>query len=815
MDTEQHQQHPQHQHAKRELDRGGGEGGGAGGGVGERKDHSQQSPEPPRSKKRAKYTSVACNECKRRKLKCSGETVCSRCTRDQVRCVYTPSVHAVHAAPSLHAAHSMHVIGSGTGAYTSLPNTPRPREEDGITDRILSTRLRTVDAQIEALQREMRALVGRMRVLEGQGTGGAAASSGAGGGPAVTTPANHIPTAVSTISSTSASAGLHRIMNRPKSPTYVGPTSAEFGIADRKRPHGGEVEVEDEDEDEDEDEGEDLESTAAPSPIPVADGEGDPLRCLGLTEALRLVTVYEHTVGLIYPCVDLDSVRAYVVDYYRDDGLSKSPALGAGGAAEDDWFFARDAEVLKILLATALLAESHGRSERAALLADRVEDQFGMRMKVPEVDMKELLILALLSIFHSYRDDEVIAWRTIGLAVRGSMQLGLHCQETWQKTGGVFPGELHRTWASRLFWCIYVLDRKWSFGTGLPFAIQDADMDTNLPEPGTTTPYLTCMISYARLSSKIWGLVMGWRTRPRAATTDYCAYLDFQVQQWIQSIPPELRFDPAHRSTARGDSPTHADSMMTLQVLLALQANQLRILVYRQYLLSGESIEDSVAGASIAVETAKSTVHMLDYFSRVSEIYYQRPEPFNYFLISALAALFLAVLHGPARFSQVCRPEFYKAVEMVRRSSTRARTSRRLQKIIRSLKVIRLNLGKEAKPHQSADTRREIPGQYAQGYTIHPSRTATGGLTRTQPPSQPMQSSSNGLWSLAATSTDPAPAGDNGCEDLTTFFEMAGGLYFDPRVQAGGEGVAVLAEGLGGELAAEDEALTRVMADLL
>lgn len=28
-----------------------------------------------------------------------------------------------------------------------------------------------------------------------------------------------------------------------------------------------------------------------------------------------------------------------------------------------------------------------------------------------------------------------------------------------------------------------MLDRKFSFGTGLPFAIQDSDIDTNLPEP--------------------------------------------------------------------------------------------------------------------------------------------------------------------------------------------------------------------------------------------------------------------------------------------------------------------------------------------
>jgi hypothetical protein len=52
--------------------------------------------------------------------------------------------------------------------------------------------------------------------------------------------------------------------------------------------------------------------------------------------------------------------------------------------------------VLIILLATALLVESHGRSELAAQLADCVEDRFASRLKVAQVDMKEILILVLL-----------------------------------------------------------------------------------------------------------------------------------------------------------------------------------------------------------------------------------------------------------------------------------------------------------------------------------------------------------------------------------------------------------------------------------
>ena len=63
------------------------------------------------------------------------------------------------------------------------------------------------------------------------------------------------------------------------------------------------------------------------------------------------------------------------------------------------------------------------------------------------------------------------------------MELGLHCGDTWARTGGSFLGELRLAWTSRLWWCVFVLDRKFSFGTGLPFAIQDSDIDADVPEP--------------------------------------------------------------------------------------------------------------------------------------------------------------------------------------------------------------------------------------------------------------------------------------------------------------------------------------------
>lgn len=187
---------------------------------------------------------------------------------------------------------------------------------------------------------------------------------------------------------TSTPRELDRILNAPKSPPYVGPTSAEFGLR-RQRASPRENEA---------DEDMPLSTpTRSPTPEGPASHTGSGFR-LGLDDALRLVQVYEDLVGVMYPCVDIDSVRAYVHEYYRshDTILTDATESQDRASTDQDWFFARDIQVLKLILATALLAESHGRSEAAAQLADSVEDRFATRFKVAEVDMKEILIMTLL-----------------------------------------------------------------------------------------------------------------------------------------------------------------------------------------------------------------------------------------------------------------------------------------------------------------------------------------------------------------------------------------------------------------------------------
>ena len=93
------------------------------------------------------------------------------------------------------------------------------------------------------------------------------------------------------------------------------------------------------------------------------------------------------------------------------------------------------------------------------------------------------LLIVFQAEYNFQQDNEVQAYRIIGFAARLCLELGLHRRETLVKT---LPNEEDRSWAVKLFWSIYVLDRRWGFGTGMPFALQDSDIDSTLPEPVST-----------------------------------------------------------------------------------------------------------------------------------------------------------------------------------------------------------------------------------------------------------------------------------------------------------------------------------------
>lgn len=58
--------------------------------------------------------------------------------------------------------------------------------------------------------------------------------------------------------------------------------------------------------------------------------------------------------------------------------------------------------------------------------------------------------------------------------------MGLHRKGSLLKS---FPNKTEYLEAVRNFWVVYALDRRFSVGTGLPFVLQDQDLDPSLPKP--------------------------------------------------------------------------------------------------------------------------------------------------------------------------------------------------------------------------------------------------------------------------------------------------------------------------------------------
>lgn len=200
--------------------------------------------------------------------------------------------------------------------------------------------------------------------------------------------------------------------------------------------------------------------------------------------------------------------------------------------------------------------------------------------------------------YEFHRDNEGISWRIIGHTARICIELGLHRRETYE----AMQDESERSETALLFWAIYVLDRRWSFGTGMPFALQDSDIDPQVPKPGDRSPYLSAMLDYCAIAARVWRSVVSSASSDNATIkTEEMDYLDGQIIQWHNSIPSNLRYEhPSQRTSTPSHSAT-TRAGRRLPMVLYLRANQMRILIYRSILHSATSIMQHHSQAQIAI----------------------------------------------------------------------------------------------------------------------------------------------------------------------------------------------------------------------
>ncbi|KAF2267049.1 fungal-specific transcription factor-like protein [Lojkania enalia] len=707
---------------------------------------------PQQRAKRNRYISIACNECKRRKIKCNGQTPCQRCGNLSLECLYAPN----------------------------CCNNFKESDE-----------FKQMSSHISALQDQVDQLFLSLNSLKSQVDAQSVGSMG--------TPYNTQDYARSmSIGQTPvlpASPAHQRTKSFSKHPRFHGPTSSAFnlGVAKTSLKTMGITGPED-----GEDEGVTTQdvtpmgsppppiATTVPAPRPSMHADKDPIWSLTKLEALRLVRVWHEEMGMMYPFMDIDKVLHYAdmlfsfVEAASRSGLMQGALPGADAIMDDQ------TTLLKLILAIALILEGYGKSPLGEKLFDNVHKVVERTLSDP-VDLKGINMLALTGMYHFHRDDEALAWRIIGLAARQCLELGLHRRETYDASLAD-PDE--QSAAIKTFWSVYVLDRRWSFGTGMPFALQDTDLDPNIPKPDDSTPYLNAMISYSTIGSKVWRSVANADGSQNNINKEDIGFLDFQILNWHRTIPESLKF--IHPDSGRTIEPP-SRGLHRLQVALYLRANQMRILIYRPVLHTATSIMENLDSAHTVVKVSKDTIRILTYVNQTSDLYKTQQTMFNYFLISALAVLFLAVAHAPAEFSSQCRDEFYMALDLVRGFSSSSYVSKRLWKTIHMLKEIGPRLGLNIRNVDAADAHSSAA-------------VAMAGLAGHQV--DELAIFSNGRNGQHQLDTPHGMA-----SDLTTLFEAAGGYS---NMLQNGYGLSS-AELSGGELTStfgQEDELSRIMRDL-
>ena len=198
------------------------------------------------------------------------------------------------------------------------------------------------------------------------------------------------------------------------------------------------------------------------------------------------------------------------------------------------------------------------------------------------------------------------------------------------------------------------------------------------------------MISYSRISSQVWRSTTKFEGPGSEINKDSIGYLDFQILQWHNHIPESLVF---HQVDSAPNTNSISRGQRRLQVILVLRTNQMRVLIYRPVLHSATNIMENRNYAQTVVDVAKDTIRVLTRLNETTDIYRTQQVCFNYFLISSLAVLFLAVAHAPGVFSRQVRDEFYMALDLIKGFSTQSYVSQRLWKMIKGLKEVGPKLG--------------------------------------------------------------------------------------------------------------------------
>ncbi|KAF5613644.1 C6 transcription factor [Fusarium tjaetaba] len=426
---------------------------------------------------------------------------------------------------------------------------------------------------------------------------------------------------------------------------------------------------------------------------------------LGHDETLRLLSLFQDALAPFYPCFDIDAAKELSRIIF--DRFSRPSSIaGPARSSEECPLHPKRVEILKGLLSLSLLFDA---CDGSGVSFDMNRHDVPIEWSIdacaiygtPELDdvlMAILLVSApswfirngiLLSLAstdglsnHSidflHRDEPLKASRVLSFAFRAALELGMH------KISGPTAVDLssEELESRKLIVCtIYSLDRATGLATGLPFSVDDTYVDencfhlkgcaANTRGQRETQAFLRCSIAYDRLLLDIYSL-NNEGPLSKQVNQDRIDLLGMKIDRILNQIPEHLQY---HQPQNLGQSP-RARSIASQQAVLRIRGHHLKILLKTRDLFPIKGSAQQEDSARVLLESDRHLECLFDYFT-----------------MSALAALVLTVSQNPPCFSQFAGPAFHKAIAILRSSPRRVYRPQRLWCSFDELEKIAASLG--------------------------------------------------------------------------------------------------------------------------
>ncbi|QPC76773.1 hypothetical protein HYE68_007525 [Fusarium pseudograminearum] len=393
---------------------------------------------------------------------------------------------------------------------------------------------------------------------------------------------------------------------------------------------------------------------------------GGALGAFNMETWIAVLQLWDEEVGLQYPLLNVHQLLEEI-DAAKQDAAS--PKLSPGTNHQ----YAADIAFLVLAVLSCI------KDASAVKVADpAIQELYGtvlVQVHTGHIKREPLVLLLLTAVYSFLVDREILAWRTTGTVLRLLQELD--CED---------DNGHDNTIDDRFFWTVYTLDSRWSFGTGLPFALSDTDITRkSKPDDGSiSSAYLHQMISYCGIASDVRKSLLS-PSPSAASSTSTRDFLEFRVLQWQQNLPERLRFQGPQDIF---DSSKETRGEYRLRLLLYLRANQMRIVIHRKFATRSETDPLGPSSTRTMIGVAQATIHVLLAVARETDIYYAQHKTFNHFLETALSSLLLVLCSPEASNHSSCLTDVFMAMEFIGQLAKRSPISEKLKNKLQGIQQL-------------------------------------------------------------------------------------------------------------------------------